>query len=510
MLDDQSYLPSQHWAWDFSGLQRIVPEELFRILSHTEWVLMTREQMLDRAMASDGEFDRVFITGVLSTGIYCLPSCKARKPKPENIRFFDTVEQAREAGLRACKKCKPDDFLEGVDQDLDRLEGVVKTLKERPQSFASISDLGEAAGFGSTKLFESVRRHYHTTPGELIVRARVDASCQRLLETDAAVADIAFEVGFETLSTFYEHFNRLIGMAPMTYRRLPCAREFSIALPENFLPQTVLRYYGRDPDSVCEQVNGHELTITGGSDASPGFVRLQFGEDTVHCEVEGLPTLEAHKGVVRILGLRQDPKPFEQLAAKLGLERLVAGRRGLRVPLTFSPYDAVVWSILGQQVNLPFAYKLRRRLCELVGSKLANGMVSPASPSRVAALEPDDLLPLQFSRRKAEYLIDISRKICKNEINLDDLEFGSATKAEKTLLEVRGLGPWSVNYLMMRGLGFADCLPIGDTGLTTALFRHFELDQRPDPKTTAALMEPFSPYRSIACLHLWQSLKFES
>ncbi len=77
-------------------------------------MLLDREEMLDRAMASDGEYDRMFITGVLSTGIYCLPSCRARKPKPENIRFFETIEEAKAAGLRACKKCKPDDFLAGV------------------------------------------------------------------------------------------------------------------------------------------------------------------------------------------------------------------------------------------------------------------------------------------------------------------------------------------------------------------------------------------------------------
>ena len=93
---------------------------------------------------------------------------------------------------------------------------------------------------------------------------------------------------------------------------------------------------------------------------------------------------------------------------------------------------------------------------------------------------------------------------------LEELEQRSATHVEKTLLGVRGLGPWSVNYLMMRAFGFADCLPIGDTGITSALQRYFSLEERPDAAKTKELLAPFSPHRSLACLHLWQSLKFES
>jgi len=338
----------------------------------------------------------------------------------------------------------------------------------------------------------------------------VDAACLLLLHSPANVADIAFEVGFETLSTFYENFGRLTGMPPLSYRKLATSQSFTIALPEEFQRGAVLGYFGRDPESVCERVSGEELWISANFETGPGVVHLTFGQDDVLCEVTGGTGLEAHRGVVRMLGLRQDPKSFEQLAAKLGHASLVEGRCGLRMPLTFSLYDAVVWSILGQQVNLAFAYTLRRRLTEKVGTRLTDRLVSPPLPSDVAKLTVDELLPLQFSRRKAEYLIDFSRQLTNSEISLADLENGSATRAEKTLLSVRGLGPWSVHYLLMRGLGFGDCVPLGDTGITSALQRFFDLEVRPDGPRTTELMAPFSPHRSLACLHLWQSLKFES
>jgi AraC family transcriptional regulator of adaptative response / DNA-3-methyladenine glycosylase II len=80
----------------------------------------------------------------------------------------------------------------------------------------------------------------------------------------------------------------------------------------------------------------------------------------------------------------------------------------------------------------------------------------------------------------------------------------SATRVERTLLAVRGLGPWSVNYLMMRSLGFSDCVPLGDTGVTSGLLRLLKLDERPDVDATRRLMAIFSPYRSLATAHLWQ------
>jgi AraC family transcriptional regulator of adaptative response / DNA-3-methyladenine glycosylase II len=89
-------------------------------------------------------------------------------------------------------------------------------------------------------------------------------------------------------------------------------------------------------------------------------------------------------------------------------------------------------------------------------------------------------------------------------LDLAALHTMSATRVERTLREVRGFGPWSVNYVMMRALGLPDCLPLGDTGLTTGLQALFQLEERPDADATRRLMAVFSPYRSLATAHLWQ------
>ncbi|MEY2879767.1 MAG: hypothetical protein RLZZ15_2147, partial [Verrucomicrobiota bacterium] len=147
---------------------------------------------------------------------------------------------------------------------------------------------------------------------------------------------------------------------------------------------------------------------------------------------------------------------------------------------------------------------LRRRLVERVGAPFAAGLFAPPTPAAVAALEPADLLPLQFSRQKADYVVQTARLVASGALDLAALRTMSATRVERTLLAVRGLGPWSVNYLMMRALGLPDCVPLGDTGVTSGLQALLKLEVRPDVDATRRLMAMFAPHRSLATAHLWQ------
>lgn len=465
---------------------------------------MTDRHMYDRVLASDASYNGRFFLGVLTTGIYCLPGCTARKPKRENVRFFPNCEAARAAGLRPCKKCHPDDFAAGADLLLESIEALITEIRRAPADFHDTRSIVRRSGFGASRVFELFRLHYHQTPAEVLRRARLAHSRRALLDGDTPLVAIANAAGFESLSVFHDHFRRQTGLTPGDYRRLHGAASFAIHLPKNYPLPHLRRALSRDPHSVTERLDGNTYTAAVRLPGGPAVITLRIAAGQVEVDSTGAQAAAVHQVVVNLLGLDQDADAFSRLARKLGLARLVRGREGLRLCQTHSVFEGLLWAIIGQQINFPFACLLRRRLFELAGTPLAGGLIAPPTPADVAALNPADLQARQFSRQKAAYLIATANLIATGGLDLDALAGMSATRVERTLMAVRGLGPWSVNYLMMRSLGFADCVPYGDTGVTSGLQTLFKLEQRPDVDATRRLMNVFSPHRSLATAHLWQ------
>jgi AraC family transcriptional regulator of adaptative response / DNA-3-methyladenine glycosylase II len=344
--------------------------------------------MYSRFAAGDPAWDGRFFTGVVTTGIYCIPSCKAKKPKRQNVRFFPSVAAAREGGFRACLKCHPDDFARGADPVLETIESLVAEIRADPGRFADARAVVRRSGFGTTRCFELFRQHFHATPADLLTRARVDAARRLLAETADALADVAGSVGFESLSVFHEHFKAANGMTPAEYRRLDAPGTFAVALPEDYPLDRALRTFGRDPRSVTERLTGMTYETSADLAGSPAILKLQLSQERVLVSIamEAKETAAhrraAHARVVALLGIEQDAAAFARLARRLGIARLVAGRQGLRLIRTPSVLDGILWSIIGQQINLPFACLLKRRLIENTGTRLR------AASTRFRSLRP--------------------------------------------------------------------------------------------------------------------------
>lgn len=294
------------------------------------------------------------------------------------------------------------------------------------------------------------------------------------------------------------------------------ARSFQIPLPPSYPIGRILGYLGRDAESLTVQVEGQRFALGLWIDGRPALLRAELRDREVRAELEGrrLPADagdQARDYLRRLLGLHADPEPFERLvSASPRLAPLVAGRLGLRIPQTPDLFDGLTWVIVGQQINLAFAYTLRRRLAERAGVPVSGGiggLLAPPTAEAVANLTVEELGRMQFSRRKAEYLIGAARKIVASELDLARLATASPEEAEAGLVAVRGIGRWSAQYLMMRAFGLEDCVPVGDAGLVKGLARFFNLPDRPGEAETLELMRPFAPYRSWATFHLWQSLK---
>jgi len=290
----------------------------------------------------------------------------------------------------------------------------------------------------------------------------------------------------------------------------------NLPLAAGYRPEYALAYHGRDPLSVSERVMGRTIAKTLFVDGQACLLEIDLSEADhpehpvarIQLDRAALPPERVVAMAGRMLGLGSDPDGFEALvAARPDRDRIVGARRGLRIPLTADIWDAVCWAVIGQQINLTFAAALRRAVIERAGVfHAASGMRAHPDPTRIAELEVEDLTALRFSRSKASYLIGVARMVADGALPLDALADGSAADAEAALVAVRGIGTWTARYIMLRGFGFPDMAPIGDSGLATALQRLHDLPGRPDAKAQEASMQAFTPHRSLATAHLWAGL----
>ena len=165
-----------------------------------------------RVAARDRSADGRFVTGVLTTGIYCRPSCAARHPKRENVRFFASGAEAAATGLRPCLRCRPDE----VTREAEALEKVFALLgcAEEPPS---LETLAEAAGYSPHQFHRLIKRATGVTPAAYARGKRAEGMARSLKE-NGRVTDAIYEAGYSGPGRFYDDAKRRLGMTPTAWR----------------------------------------------------------------------------------------------------------------------------------------------------------------------------------------------------------------------------------------------------------------------------------------------------
>ena len=297
---------------------------------------------------------------------------------------------------------------------------------------------------------------------------------------------------------------------------------FALALPAGYRVQDVLAFHSRDAESVAEQVSPQAIRKGLLLDGVPVVLEVALpssagGDACVACEADidlprarkvpaGLASrIEA--AARNILGLHIDPAPFVAFArgdALLG--PLVARQPGLRIVQSATVFEALTWAIIGQQINLPFAIALRRTFILQAGRQHRDGLWCYPEASDVARLQVDDLTSRKFSRAKAETLIRFAQLVAAGELDIEERDDNPIPAICKNLLAVKGIGPWTVNYALLRGYGYADCSLHGDVAIRAALQALLGEDSKPDMRRTEQFLQRYAPHRTMAAAHLWASL----
>jgi len=209
--------------------------------------------------------------------------------------------------------------------------------------------------------------------------------------------------------------------------------------------------------------------------------------------------------------LERDMLPWQQLTSRDPLlGRLSEQFYGLRIIGIPDLFEALCWAIAGQQVNLTFAYKLKARLAEVYGESVSwEGQIYRRFPeaSVLAKIDSSELQQLQFTRAKSAAIIETALLLTNGQLSRTSLlNLRDFNAAEQELVKIRGIGPWTANYVRMRCLRDPEAFPIGDVGLQNAVRAQLGMERKPTSAELKQLFEPWAGWEAYATFYLWHSL----
>ena len=289
---------------------------------------------------------------------------------------------------------------------------------------------------------------------------------------------------------------------------------WSVALPAGYRIGDVLAFHGRDAEGVAEQVTPGSLRKAIVHEGAAVLLDVSFSAKEALCraDIDGPLTKgmqdALHEVLNNILGLRIAPEPFAQLVADDPLMGpLVRANGNLRIVQSATPFEALTWAIIGQQINLPFAIALRRTFILQAGRRHSGGLCCYPQARDVARLPLEELTARKFSRAKAETLLRLARLVDDGALSLDLTPSNDVNNVSQALLAIKGIGPWTVNYALLRGYGYADCSLHGDVAIRAALQKLLNESSKPDMARTEQWLRQYAPHRTMAAAHLWARLQ---
>jgi DNA-3-methyladenine glycosylase II len=286
--------------------------------------------------------------------------------------------------------------------------------------------------------------------------------------------------------------------------------------PAEFNFEECLIFLGRSSLEVLYQINEGFVYKLIKVKESLILCKIGFSNDAIKVEFPISPlSIHGRKIVAEYIwewfDLDQDLGEFYQLASQdRVLKKLAHKYYGLRIICIPDLFEALVWAIMGQQINLTFAYTLKKRFVELFGESLTfEGETFWLFPSfeKIASINVDDLRKLQFTSRKAEYIIGIAKAMENGELTKELLlQKKDYQQMQKSLMMIRGIGAWTADYVMMKCLHYASSFPVADVGLHNALKNQLGLERKPTIEEIKEYAGDWEGWQAYATFYLWRSL----
>ncbi|MCG9745942.1 helix-turn-helix domain-containing protein [Shewanella sp. Isolate8] len=450
------------------------------------------EQYRIARLSRDARFDGLFFVGVFSTGIYCRPICPAVPAKEANVSYFDDALSAAQAGLRPCLRCRPDSapgsnpWL-GKQTSLNRAMSLIDAgVLCGPQAIP-MTGLAERLGISERYLRQLFHDSLGTSPKQYALYQQLMFAKQLLHQTKMPITQVAFAAGFNSVRRFNEVFREQLQLTPSEIRKAtgqPSLPVQGLTLKLAYRPpydwQHLRSFFAQravpEMEWLDEQSYGRSFVLGSGSgrDCDCDCDCDSHGRDNarsakgyfcaVHSEQEACFHVTIHlaeadslsqlKGIIshirRILDLDADMLTIGDKLQALG-QALPQVSPGLRLPGVWSPFEAACRAILGQQVSVTQAIKLLGQLVADYGETISlNDRQVRLFPSPEALVNAS-LDGLKMPGIRKEAIRALAAFVMANpEAEIDDW------------LQIKGIGPWTLDYVRLRGLSLPDVLLVGD------------------------------------------------
>lgn len=477
--------------------------------------------------ARDARFDGLFFVGIVTTRIYCRPTCPSRRADPDHRRFFSSAAAAERAGFRPCLRCRPE--LAPGRALIDAMSCLAYAAAQRIGAGAlngrRVADLAADLCVSERHLRRALQREIGVSPVELAQTHRLLLAKRLLTETALSVTDVAFASGFESLRRFNVVFHGRYGMSPSALRRPSQVREIrrsasaeptTRAAPASDLLRLTLAYrpplawdalttfLRREATPGVEVVAGRRYGRTVRLDGRSGVVFAEDSPAENQVKVDISPSLLAVlmpllARLRQLFDLDAQPTVVDAHLGRGGLAALVARRRGVRLPGALDGFEVGLRALLrGAATSGATTRELAGRLAAALGEPLDTGipalnLLAP-SAERVVEARVSRLVAIGLPRRRAEVVLAFAGAVAEGALRLDP---GSdVAETHRALMATAGIDERLATTIVMRALYWPDAFPSSDRALQRAAGAASASDLH-------ARAETWRPWRAYAALHLW-------
>lgn len=474
--------------------------------------MLTDEVCENARLSRDVRFDGRFFTAVLTTGIFCRPVCPARPPKPENVKYFQSAELAQQSGFRPCKRCFPQ-----LAPNIPLPRKIKQITHAYYESSNNLQEAAKKLAISERQIRRLFVQYYGLPPSEFFHQQRLLLAHKLLISSTLTFTNVAFAAGFNSIRRFNEAIAQAYKTTPTEIRgKKIIATEKSVTILLPYAPPfdwpLMLSFFRARQMTNIEKVTDEFYFRSVDIDNCRGWLKVSHHKEksalSLTLQLSDYSYLnQVIARIKRMFDLDADMQLIHQhLRSHPILNKVISQYPGLRLPGCWDIFEFSIRAILGQQISVKGATTLAQRIAQKYGedtqfAALPESIQVTKYFPKIEMLSGVDYQEIGLTRSRIATLhtwVDYFQE------NSDIFNQGLTIEAlEDTLTKLKGIGPWTVNYIGMRGLSDPDAFPSADLGIIKALTKD---DEKPKNKEILALAEHWRPWRAYAAIYLWHSL----